>query len=133
MKTSEQVIFLEQEVEAFEEMYKKEIQKELNPDTNRIYLENLTRYDWASSLENHFYPLATKTHGSIGLILPFRKLIFHSLPTSLLANSEEELLMDALNNLSDRRGYGLEYHEFAWQHEPVINGLLRNKLPVSKL
>ncbi len=136
MEVSAQVRFLEKEVKAFEKMYREEIERELEPNKTGISIENLTYYPWSSSLENHFYPMSiSETGRGLGLILPFRKLIFHSLHNRLFVNSKEDVLFGILRDLSDRRGYGLEYHEFACQHEPIIEELANNKLPkaVSKI
>ena len=126
MAVSDQVRFLEEKVKAYEEMHRKEIKHELGfYGGTGLSLQPLTRYDWANSLEDHFYSM--KFHGSreVGLILPFRRLIFHNLTETGFMEKE----FNALSKFSDNNGYAIEYYQFAWQHEPVIEGLQEGKLP----
>ncbi len=57
MKISDKVRFLEEELEAFEKIYREEIERELKSDEIVIDIGNLTCYDWAYSLEDQFYPI----------------------------------------------------------------------------
>lgn len=128
MKLSEQVAILEGNFEAFEKMYKSELEKELAKTD--ISLQNLTFYPYISNhINNNFYPMViSKIDRQIGLILPIRRLIFHSLHGAHSLGEDKERL-EVLTNLSERRGYHIEYYEFAWQHEPVIEGIMKGKLP----
>ncbi len=114
---AEHVGFLENKAIAFENLYKQGIENQIKSHGGNISILNLTRYDWASSLENHFYPMRKKNEG-IGLILPFRKLIFHNLDYQRIENNTRALI-----DFSEMNKYRLAYYEFAWQHEPVIEAL----------
>lgn len=129
MELFEKVKFVERKSEAFERMYQKEIERELNLDKRGVIFGELTRYDWASELENHFYPMKFTKGTEIGLILPFRRLIFYSMPQVLITPCTEEEFLHAIGAFSKRRGYQIEYHEYAWQHEPIIEGLKDGTLP----
>jgi hypothetical protein len=133
MKVSDQVSFLEEEIEAYREIYRKEIERELSG--TGIYLQNLTHYDFTSSdLKDYFYSMGISKGGrKIGLILPFRGLIFHSLHDANRLGSKDEKRIEVLAGLAERRGYHLEYNAFAWQEEPIIEGILEGRLPASLL
>ncbi len=80
-KFSDQVKFLEEEKCAFSEMYRQEIEGELRVGGISLHIGQLANYDWAPSLADNFYSMSISERGNrnIGLILPFRKLIVHSL------------------------------------------------------
>lgn len=122
-EVSDLVKFLEEETRAFSEMYRQEIEGGLKVGGIPVHLGQLERYDWAPSLADHFYSMLIPDEGmmnSVGLILPFRKLIFHSLVSPFLDN---------LTKFSEGRGYCTEYNQFAGQHSFVIEQIMQGKLP----
>lgn len=129
MKLSEQVATLERDFEAFEKMYKAELENELAKTD--IYPQNLTCSSISTHLDNKFYPMViSKTERGIGLILPIKRLIFHSLHgANHTGEHKDKERLEVLADLSKRRGYHLEYYDFAWQHGDVILRLMDGRLP----
>lgn len=124
MRLSEQVADLEEDFAVLEGIYKNELERELKQVG--VHLQNLTCY--SSHITKRFYPIiASNPERSIGLILPFKKLIFHNLNN--FYNKDNKEIFEALFNLSERRGYHMEYNEFAHQHLPIIEDIMKGKLP----
>jgi len=124
MVLSDKVRFLEERADAFSKIYREEIERELRLRNVHFRVNSLTNYDWASSIENYFYSISLEGRETAGLILPFRHLLFHNLDIR-----DNLLSLDALNELSEKRGYQLEYHQFTWQKIPIIEGLIKGTLP----
>jgi hypothetical protein len=129
MKLSEQVEVLEENFVSMWKAYKNDLQSELSNADAHITLSDLVFYPGMSShIKNQFYPMGSSyTNRNIGLILPVRRLIFHSLKTETELGDRKRL--EALTNLASRRGYQIEYQENAWQYDSIILGIMEDRLP----